>query len=113
MGHRFGPLLQQICSRLKSWLIELRDDGTGRVALSDFYQAGLNGKWEFQESAEYMQKCGWQLSTSLLSCWQAIAAAHDGEVPLTPSTCISITCRLRPWPSICRASTRSPIFRRY
>ena len=52
-----------------------------------------DGYGEFQESAEYMQRSGWQLSTSLLSRWQAIAAAHDGEVPLTPSACTSITCR--------------------
>lgn len=58
IGHRFGPWQNQICSDLKSSLMEVRDDGTGRVALSDFYHAGLNGKWQFQESAEYMQKLG-------------------------------------------------------
>jgi hypothetical protein len=58
IGHLFGPFQNQICGGLKSSLMQVKDDGTGRVPLSDFYHAGLNGKWEFAESAEYLNKLG-------------------------------------------------------
>lgn len=43
---------------MKKSLMEMEDHGTGRVLLSDFYNAGLNGKWQFQESYAYLQKLG-------------------------------------------------------
>mmetsp|Transcript_89513 Transcript_89513/g.187009 ORF Transcript_89513/g.187009 Transcript_89513/m.187009 type:complete len:560 (-) Transcript_89513:213-1892(-) len=64
IGHNFGPWQNTICTDLKSALLNLKGEGTGRVALSEFYKAGMNGQWQFQEKADYMEKLG-SLDTSV------------------------------------------------
>merc|ERR1719512_638422 len=39
-------------------LVEIEDEGTGRVPLSRFYRGGLEGDWTFTESVEYLRHAG-------------------------------------------------------
>ena len=43
---------------MKDSLVKIEDRGTGRVLLSDFYKPGLDGQWQFQESASYLRQLG-------------------------------------------------------
>jgi len=56
--HGFGGWLKTECGNLKKTLLEIEDHGTGTVLLSDFYTAGLNGTWQFQESVAYLKELG-------------------------------------------------------
>jgi len=57
-GHRYGSYQNLECHKLKNQLVEMEDEGTGRVPLSRFYRGGLNGDWTFAESVEYLRKVG-------------------------------------------------------
>lgn len=46
------------CKKIKSSLLSMEDGRTGRVYLSDFYKAGLNGAWEFNERVDYLRDLG-------------------------------------------------------
>jgi len=46
------------CKQMKSSLVKIEDQGTGRVRLSEFYKASLGGHAQFQESAAYLRQLG-------------------------------------------------------
>merc|ERR1719453_272524 len=58
VGERFGSFQDQECKQMKDSLVKIEDSGTGRVLLSDFYKPGLDGQWQFQESASYLRALG-------------------------------------------------------
>jgi len=58
VGERFGAFQDQECKVMKDSLVRIEDSGTGRVLLSDFYKPGLDGQWQFQESASYLRALG-------------------------------------------------------
>jgi len=57
-SHRYGSYQNLECHKLKNQLVEMEDEGTGRVPLSRFYRGGLNGDWTFAESVEYLRRVG-------------------------------------------------------
>merc|ERR1719346_663343 len=57
-GHQYGSYQNLECHKLKNQLVEMEDEGTGRVPLSRFYRGGLNGDWTFAESVDYLRKVG-------------------------------------------------------
>merc|ERR1719343_656307 len=57
-GHRFGSFQNLECLKLKNKLLDIENQGTGRVLLSTFYSNALNGTWEFSESIEYLRNQG-------------------------------------------------------
>jgi len=46
------------CQTIKSALVDLDKTGTGRVALSEFYGANVDGEWRFGESEAYLRELG-------------------------------------------------------
>merc|ERR1740123_172604 len=57
-GHRLGTFQNLECHKLKEQLVDMEDEGTGRVPLSRFYRGGLDGDWTFTESVEYLRHIG-------------------------------------------------------
>jgi len=57
-GHRLGTFQNLECHTLKEQLVDMEDQGTGRVPLSRFYRGGLEGDWTFTESVEYLRHIG-------------------------------------------------------
>merc|ERR1719189_1384806 len=57
-GHRFGSFQNLECHTLKRKLVEMEEEGTGRVLLGSFYSNALAGGWEFMESVEYLRNQG-------------------------------------------------------
>lgn len=60
VGDDFGGWQKEnICRDLTKSLVEIEDQGTGRVLLTAFYKAALDdGKWQFQESEGYLRQLG-------------------------------------------------------
>jgi len=58
LGHAYGTFQQQECNSLKSFMETMELQGTGRVALADFYRVGLEDVWRFWESPEYLRHLG-------------------------------------------------------
>merc|ERR1719230_1328681 len=61
VGQQFGSFQDFECRQLKDKLVEMEYRGTGRVRLSDFYKpalGGVDGAWQFQESAAYLRQLG-------------------------------------------------------
>jgi hypothetical protein len=62
IGEQFGRWQDLECRCLKNVLVELDRDGTGRVALADFYRGTLDGlapkQFEFTESKEFLRQNG-------------------------------------------------------
>jgi len=54
----FGNYWTTECQRVKRLLVDMDYTGTGRVKLSDFYGAAMNGEWRFSESKEYLKQLG-------------------------------------------------------
>lgn len=80
----FGNYWAPECEKVKESLMKLDHSKTGRVKLSDFHGAALNGEWRFSESKEYLRQLG-ALDES--SSW------HGPRVVITnymqaPSNCI-------------------------
>lgn len=63
----FGSFWTTECQRVKRLLVDMDHQATGRVKLSDFYGAAMNGEWRFSESKEYLRQLG-ALDES--SAWQ-------------------------------------------
>jgi len=63
----FGNFWATECQRVKRLLVDMDYSSTGRVKLSDFYGAAMNGEWRFSESKEYLRQLG-ALDES--SAWQ-------------------------------------------
>lgn len=57
-GHHFGSFQDLECKALKSRLVEMEHQGTGRVRLSRFYAGGVDGDWTFSESVDYLRNLG-------------------------------------------------------
>merc|ERR1719310_821887 len=58
IGERYGRWQDAECRDLKTSLVKIENGGTGRVMLKDFYNAGLNGQWQFSETVEYLRELG-------------------------------------------------------
>jgi len=58
IGQEYGSFNQDLCMDLKSTLLNVEDRKSGRVLLSDFYQVGLHGTWNFTETEEYLKVLG-------------------------------------------------------
>jgi len=54
----FGGFWETECGRVKNNLAAMDRTGSGRVKLSDFHGAALNGEWRFSESKEYLRQLG-------------------------------------------------------
>lgn len=54
----FQTYWQSECVAMKNQLVDMDQDGTGRVRLSDFYGTGLEKDWRFGESEEYLRQLG-------------------------------------------------------
>ena len=46
------------CKGLKSSLVKMEDQGSGRVRLSEFYKPAADGHWQFQEALDYLRDVG-------------------------------------------------------
>jgi len=58
LGHAYGDFQNHECNALKEFLTSLEVQGTGRVSLSSFYEAGLGDEWRFWETPEYLRYLG-------------------------------------------------------
>jgi len=58
IGEGFASFWEGQCQEIKSSLVAMDKTGTGRVRLSDFYGANLNGEWRFAESEAYLRQLG-------------------------------------------------------
>jgi len=58
VGDRYGRFQDLECRSLKEGLMDRERQLPGRVLLSDFYRKGLDGKWMFTESVEYLRQLG-------------------------------------------------------
>jgi len=54
----FQDFWQSECHTMKTQLVDMDKDGTGRVRLSDFYGTGLEKDWRFGESETYLRELG-------------------------------------------------------
>eukprot|EP00927_Polykrikos_kofoidii_P032955 TRINITY_DN2792_c0_g2_i6.p1 TRINITY_DN2792_c0_g2~~TRINITY_DN2792_c0_g2_i6.p1 ORF type:complete len:628 (-),score=78.64 TRINITY_DN2792_c0_g2_i6:457-2064(-) len=54
----FGSFWHTECDNVRATLVKLDRGGTGRVLLSDFHGAALEGEWRFGESVEYLRSLG-------------------------------------------------------
>jgi len=54
----FGNFWTTECQRVQRLLVDMDFSGNGRVKLSDFYGAAMNGEWRFSESKEYLRQLG-------------------------------------------------------
>lgn len=58
IGEGYGRFQETECRKLKHRLLEYEDAGTGRVRLSEFYKAALDGEWAFSETVDYLRSQG-------------------------------------------------------
>jgi len=58
IGRSFASFWETTCQDIKTSLVEMDNEGTGRVRLSDFYGANGNGEWRFGESEAYLRELG-------------------------------------------------------
>lgn len=58
VGHEFGAYQNLECKKLKTRLVEIEYQGTGRVRLSHFYKDAIHGDWTLGESQQYLRQLG-------------------------------------------------------
>merc|ERR1719162_1234969 len=58
MTKSFGSFWSNECRTVKDALVKLDKSATGRVSLSDFYGANMEGEWHFGESEAYLRELG-------------------------------------------------------
>jgi len=58
IGHSFGKFQNLECSSFKVRLLDMEDEGTGRVPLSKFYSGVKDPDWPFYESVGYLRSLG-------------------------------------------------------
>jgi len=58
VGHNFGTFQNLECVALKSTLLDMDHQGTGRVLLRDFYSGFQAKEWLFTESVDYLRSLG-------------------------------------------------------
>lgn len=54
----FASFWETECQNIKSALVNLDKQNTGRVKLKEFYGANLDGQWHFGESEDYLRELG-------------------------------------------------------
>mmetsp|Transcript_52653 Transcript_52653/g.125795 ORF Transcript_52653/g.125795 Transcript_52653/m.125795 type:complete len:581 (-) Transcript_52653:48-1790(-) len=54
----FASFWESECQDIKAGLVALDHAGTGRVRLSEFYGASVNGEWRYAESESYLRELG-------------------------------------------------------
>jgi len=54
----FGPWQFNDCDDLRQMLLKREEDGSGRVELQTFYQAGLEGNFQFRETPDWLRSLG-------------------------------------------------------
>lgn len=54
----FGRFWETECGRVKNLLTGMDFNHAGRVKLTDFYGAAMNGEWRFSESKDYLKQLG-------------------------------------------------------
>lgn len=54
----FASFWESECQTIKESLVAMDRSGTGRVRLSDFYGANVDGDWRFGESEQYLRDLG-------------------------------------------------------
>lgn len=80
----FGSYWETECESTKDALIKMDKTGSGRVKLSDFHGAALNGEWRFSESKEYLRQLG---ALDETSSWRGPRVIITNYVQ-APSNCI-------------------------
>jgi len=58
IAQNFASFWEMQCQQIKDDLVKMDKTGTGRVRLSDFYAANLDGEWRFGESEAYLRELG-------------------------------------------------------
>jgi len=58
ISNRYGRFQDKECIDLKDLMLKYETPGTGRVSLARFYEAALNGVWQFSEHKGYLQQLG-------------------------------------------------------
>merc|ERR1719502_339602 len=59
IGDRFAEWQDSQCHVMKNMLLEIEDQGTGRVKLGDFYGSAINkGRYQFTETINYLRQIG-------------------------------------------------------
>lgn len=58
IGHHFGSFQDQECRTLKTALLDMEYQSSGRVLVSDFYRKAMNNDWQFSESIDYLRTLG-------------------------------------------------------
>jgi hypothetical protein len=58
VGKSFASFWETECQVIKASLVEMDRAASGRVKLSDFYGANLDGEWRFGESEAYLRELG-------------------------------------------------------
>jgi len=57
-GNSFGAFQDLECKALKNRLVEMEQQGSGRIRLSRFYAGGVNGDWTLSENVDYLRNLG-------------------------------------------------------
>jgi len=59
VSEQFGSFFHEtVCTQLKSRLMALEHQNSGRIKASEFYKPALDGNWQFQESVGYLRAIG-------------------------------------------------------
>jgi len=58
IGERYGRWQDSECRDLKVALLNIENNGSGRVLLKDFYGSAFDGAWQFTESVAYLRDLG-------------------------------------------------------
>jgi len=72
ISRRFSSYWETECQIIKDSLIQMDPKATGRVRLTDFYSANMDGEWRFGESEAYLRELGALDETSLWRGTQVI-----------------------------------------
>merc|ERR1740121_766059 len=58
ISRQFSSYWESECQVIKDSLVEMDATSTGRVRLTDFYGANMDGEWRFGESEAYLRELG-------------------------------------------------------
>lgn len=84
IGERYGLWQDTECRDLKAALLNIENNGSGRVLLKDFYGSALDGAWQFTESTAYLRDLG-ALDASDPNQWSVIISNYINA----PSNCVA------------------------
>jgi len=91
MALTFGDFWETECQGVKESLVAMDKTNSGRVKVSDFHGAALNGEWRFSESKEYLRQMG---ALDETSSWQGPRVVITNYLQ-APSNCIISTDHYR------------------